>query len=292
MEKDTVFMDNHRALHGLLEKIDGNRTSLRERVKPQPVHQKKVDDYCRILNTFTSNAIEGNSFTLLETKLWLDDGITVEGKTRNELFEVDGHGKAFDYMLDTARGTTLDGIGDRLLEITSRLHKYFFELISPKDAGVYRTCGIMIVGSDRTFPEPETVGEHMGRFREAFLEYKDRSHPVVLAAFAHLRLVLIHPFVDGNGRISRLLMNLVLVNQGYQIINFDIGTRKRYYEALKKIDARETDCDEFFRLIAELELDAQEKHMDAIGFRPGESEETAQEKGKPVRKPGSRPDRP
>jgi Fic family protein len=86
------------------------------------VCHKKIDDQYRILNTFTSNAIEGNGFSLKDTKLWLEDGITVSGKSRHDLFEVEGHGIAFDYMLQMARGYSLYYISSHLLDITLTLH--------------------------------------------------------------------------------------------------------------------------------------------------------------------------
>lgn len=228
------------------------------------VYQQNLDEQNRIINTFTSNAIEGNSFSLMDTKLLLDDGITVGGKTRHELFEVVGHGSAFDYMLNIARDNSLDFIGSHLLNIASTLHRKFYVNINESYAGSYRDVGIQIVGSDRVFPDPESLSEHMANFRDSFNMFKDRFHPVTLAAFTHLWFVLIHPFIDGNGRISRLLMNLVLENQRFQIINFTIETRPKYYAALAESDSKGSDHSSFIYLITELQLKAQEEYMDMI----------------------------
>jgi Fic family protein len=188
-------------------------------------------------------------------------------------------------MLKTARSNSLDFIGKHLLDIASRLHGKFYSLVRPDYAGVYRDCGIGIRGSDRIFPGPEAVGDHMHRFRELFMEYKEEFHPVVLAAFAHLQLVLIHPYADGNGRTSRLLMNLVLVNQGYQIINFEPQTRNRYYSALKKSDREGSGHSEFFTLLAELELEDQDLYMKMIAFKPGGNATQAPGRGNPGQGP-------
>ncbi|MDR1041720.1 MAG: Fic family protein [Deltaproteobacteria bacterium] len=255
-------------LQELLREIDENRTLLRRRGPLKAIEQKSVDTHFRILNTFTSNAIEGNSFSYLDTKLWLVDGITVAGKSRNELLEVSGHGAAFDSMLAIARESTLDGISKNLPDIILRLHRMFYREIDPEFAGVFRESDVIIFGSPLKPPGPEFIGDFMDDFRVSFAENKDRLHPVVLAAFAHLALVQIHPFVDGNGRTSRLLMNLILVNGGYQILSFNMRDRNRYYTALRNSDDQQTVDNHFTRLIARLELKAQKKYMELIRFKP------------------------
>jgi Fic family protein len=200
----------------LLKKIDENRELLESQCHLSPDELVSLDNHYRVTNTFSSNAIEGNRFSLLDTKLALEDGITVGGKTCNDLFETLFHAEAFDSMLKIARENSLDFISGHLLDIISELHHTFYKIINMKSAGVYRDRGLLITNSRLVPPPPHMVGMFMEKFRESFADRKDVFHPVCLAAYAHLRFAQIHPFIDGNGRIARLLMNLILVNKGYQ----------------------------------------------------------------------------
>jgi Fic family protein len=253
-------------LQDILNKIDVNKSRLQRYSLLQDIEQEQIDSYYRILNTHTSNAVEGNSFTLLETKMWLEDGITVNGKTRQELFEVEGHGNAFNYMLTIAREDSLEKIADDLLIIILSLHEIFYKLIDHKYAGIYRNHDIFIANATFIPPKWPTLHRLMDEFRQSFQEIKRNLHPVVLAAYAHLRLVQIHPFRDGNGRTSRLLMNLILLNAGYQIINIDRASRKMYYAALGQSEKQDPLNNPFLYFIAELQLEAQKQYMKLINF--------------------------
>ncbi|MDR1039477.1 MAG: Fic family protein [Deltaproteobacteria bacterium] len=245
----------------LLAEIDRNRELLRERCQLTPQQITNFDNHFRITNTFTSNAIEGNRLSLIDVKLVLDDGISVGGKSLNDLFETFSHGKTFDLMLKFARENSFDSISENLLRIISDLHHSFYEIIDNKYAGVYRDMNVMIGGASVLPPEPDELKMFMENFLTMFNRYKTTYHPVCLAAYAHLRLVQIHPFIDGNGRTSRLLMNLILVNQGYQLIDFDMADRDRYYVALDNADKQDYQENAFNDLIAELELKAQMEFM-------------------------------
>jgi Fic family protein len=110
----------------------------------------------------------------------------------------------------------------------------------------------------------------MDMFRDSFMAKRKALHPVVLVAYAHLELVQIHPFHDGNGRTSRLLMNLVLVNKGFQIISFDKDDRFRYYQALETSYFGDPVNNEFADFIAEMELNAQKFHIKLLNIEyPG-----------------------
>ncbi|MDR1042120.1 MAG: Fic family protein [Deltaproteobacteria bacterium] len=253
--------ENTMSISDLLSEIDCKRESLRKYGNQLADAQRYHDAYSRLYNTFTSNAIEGNTFSLRDTKMWLEDGITVNGKTRNELYEVDGHAKAFDYMLATAREMSIDDISRDLLVIIQDLHREFYRMIDFRFAGVYRDQQVRIVNASLLPPPPHKLLMMMDSFRSTFAELKDSLHPVILAAYAHLRLVRIHPFIDGNGRTSRLLMNLILVNRGYQIINIEPGDRSTYFNALDLAHLQETTDDNyisdnrFLSFIARLELE-------------------------------------
>ncbi|MDR1039539.1 MAG: Fic family protein [Deltaproteobacteria bacterium] len=248
-------------LTGQLNEIDRNRDLLREKCRLTPQQITNFDNHFRITNTFTSNAIEGNRLTVMETKLVLEDGISVGGKRLNDLLETVSHGKAFDLMLEIARENTLDTISKNLLRIVSDLHSCFYGMIDNKRAGIYRDVVVFIGGASVVPPAPEKLDTAMEDFGATFGKLKETYHPVLLAAYAHLRFVQIHPFIDGNGRTSRLLMNLILVNQGYQIIDFGEQVRDRYFFTLETASNQNYRDNAFYDLVADLELTAQKDYM-------------------------------
>jgi Fic family protein len=248
-------------LTGQLDEIDRNRDLLRDKCRLTPHQITNYDNHFRITNTFTSNSIEGNQLTVMETKLVLEDGISVGGKRLNDLLETVSHGKAFDLMLEFARENTLDAISKNLLRIVSDLHSSFYGIIDNKRAGVYRDVTVFIGGASVVPPVPEELDMAMEDFGASFSKLKETYHPVLLAAYTHLRLVQIHPFIDGNGRTARLLMNLILVNQGYQIINFRERDRERYFFTLETASNQNYRDNAFYDLVADLELSEQKDYM-------------------------------
>jgi Fic family protein len=196
-----------------------------------------------ITHTYHSNAIEGNTLTLGETKAILLDGITIRGKSLREHLEAVNHREAMRLTekcaaLDKPLGTS---------EILA-LHKIILTGIQSEDAGVYRQVRVRVVGSQHVFPNPLKVPELM----EAFVSETSTvvGHVVLKAAHAHYGFVAIHPFVDGNGGTARLLMNLLLIRAGYPPALLPITLRARYYDALES--ANQGDTTAFELLIAEV----------------------------------------
>lgn len=238
----------------LFEKIDQYADMIRDR-RPLTVNEvKELDAYFRIGVTYSSNALEGNSLTLSETKVLLEDGITVGGKPIRDCYEATGHAKAYDYMLSLARGNKLDITEEMIL----RLHYLFYSGIDTERAGKYRDGQVFITGTEYIPPAAEDVPNLMQAFIAELHQKQDCLHPVELAAYAHRRLVDIHPFQDGNGRTARLLMNLILVNRGYCIVSIPPILRHDYITALQQAQREKAPTDEaFVRLICECELEAQ-----------------------------------
>lgn len=207
--------------------------------------------------TYSSNALEGNSLTLSETKVLLEDGITVGGKPIRDCYEATGHAQAYDYMLQTARGGPLQFREEDIL----RLHALFYSGIDPDRAGCYRTGQVFITGTEYIPPAAEEVPGQIAELVEELNQKKDTLAPVLLAAYAHRRLVDIHPFQDGNGRTARLLMNLVLVNKGYCIVSISPILRHDYITALQQAQRSSAPSDAaFIKLICECELEAQKDY--------------------------------
>lgn len=242
----------------LLDKIDENRAAIRACRPLTEGEVRELDAYYRIGTTYSSNALEGNSLTLTETKVLLEDGLTVGGRPIRDYYEAVGHAKAYDFMLSLARGE-----GSRITEdAICRLHRLFYSGIDPDAAGRYREEQVFITGTDYLPPPPEDVPELMSGMVADVEARWASERPVVLAAFAHRRLVDIHPFLDGNGRTARLLMNLILVDRGYCVVTIPPILRHEYIAALQRAQRRGSPSDEaFVRLMAECELEAQRDYL-------------------------------
>jgi len=238
----------------LLKRIDANRENIKARRPLTAAEVKELDAYYKIGTTYTSNALEGNSFTLTETKVLLEDGITVGGKPVKDFYETIGHAKAYDYMLSVARSDDMAFSEDMIC----RLHSLFYSGIDNEQAGKYRDRQVFITGTEYVPPPAEEIPQLMKDFTAELNVKKDTQHPVLFASFAHRRLVDIHPFVDGNGRTARLLMNLVLMNKEYCVVSIPPVWRQEYIAALVAAQRKKSPTDEPFNsLIAECELEAQ-----------------------------------
>lgn len=210
--------------------------------------------------TFESNRIEGNTLTLRETDLVINEGITISGKSMREHLEVLNHKEAIDYIKDIVqRYVSLNET--ELLNI----HNLILRGINPEYAGKYINVQVMIQGSRHMPPQPYLVAKKMEEYFEWYSYNRDRLHPVVLAAEMHERLVTIHPFIDGNGRTSRLIMNLILLKNGYVIANIkgDYQSRMAYYEALEKVQV-ENDKEAFLVQIAMVEKACLERYLEIL----------------------------
>ncbi|MDR1320690.1 MAG: Fic family protein [Gracilibacteraceae bacterium] len=244
-------------LTALLKRIDEYKTAIDVRRPLTKEEVKELDDYFRVGLTYTSNALEGNTLTISETKVIIEDGITVGGKPLKDCYEATGHAKAYDFMLSAARAENLVFSEEMILT----LHRLFYSGLDVENAGRYRTHQVFITGTEYLPPEAPEIPTLMRKFVAELNDKSKKLHPVILAAFAHKRLVDIHPFTDGNGRAARLLMNLVLVNRGYQIVAIPPILRTEYIGALIAAQKAKDPSDaEFFRLIAECEIETQKDY--------------------------------
>lgn len=170
--------------------------------------------------TYNSNAIEGNTLTLRETALVLE-GITIDKKPLKDHLEAVGHRDAFLYVQQLVSERT---------PISENSIKSIHSLVlldRPDDKGIYRRIPVRIMGAYHEPPQPYLVPVQMEQLVAAQKETK--RHPIENAAVFHLKFEGIHPFVDGNGRTGRLLLNLILMQQGYPPIDVKFTDRKRYY---------------------------------------------------------------
>ena len=241
----------------LFDKIDQYKKVIGARRPLTSDEVKELDAYFRIGVTYSSNALEGNSLTLSETKVLLEDGITVGGKPIRDCYEATGHAKAYDYMLTLARSGDFQLSEDVIL----RLHQLFYSGIDEGKAGRCRDGQVFITGAEYVPPAAEDVPGLMRAFISDLNEKRGKLHPIQLAAYAHRRLVDIHPFQDGNGRTARLLMNLILINAGYCVVSIPPVLRHDYITALQQAQREKAPSDAaFIKLIAECEIEAQKDY--------------------------------
>lgn len=206
--------------------------------------------------TYNSNGIEGNTLTLRETQVVLE-GITVGGKSIKEHLEAINHEKAILYLDDLVK----DKQPITEWNIKS-IHQLILKEIDNENAGKYRRENVTIKGATHIPPDYLKVPELMEKL---ILNYEiwNKYHPIIQAALLHGELVKIHPFVDGNGRTSRLIMNLDLMNHGYNPVIIKKEKRLEYYEALDKAHTT-GDYTNFIKLINKLEIEMLKKYLKLV----------------------------
>lgn len=193
--------------------------------------------------TYNSNAIEGNTLTINETKVVLE-GITVGGKTMREHLEVINHQEAISYVEDIVRKEDL--FSERQIK---NLHHLVLKGIDDSNAGVYRDQQVFISGAQHTPPAPFKIQEQMDNLFKWYEGKAQSLHPIVRGSILHVIFVGIHPFIDGNGRTARLLLNLELMKSGYPPVIIRVENRLAYYNALDKAHTTE-DYEDFIELVS------------------------------------------
>ncbi|MGE6489813.1 Fic family protein [Paenisporosarcina sp. NPDC076898] len=208
------------------QEIDVKKSKL-DKARPLPANSvKSLLNHVLIDWTYNSNAIEGNTLTISETKVVLE-GMTVGGKTMREHLEVINHRDAITYLEEIVQKH------ERLTEWTIKsIHRLVLKGIQDDNAGVYRKENVLIGGASHRPPDHVAVQELMERFVETAENEWSTIHPVERAARVHAEFVKIHPFIDGNGRTSRLLMNYELMKAGFPPAVIKAIDRARYYDAL------------------------------------------------------------
>ena len=208
--------------------------------------------------TYNSNAIEGNTLTLVETKVVLE-GITVGGKSMREHLEAINHKDAIEFLEDLVKED------NNLNEFDIKsIHSLVLKGIDNKNAGKYRTQNVIISGAKHTPPESIFVPEQMEQLILRYNEWCKKYHPIVVAALLHGEFVKIHPFIDGNGRTSRLLMNFEAIKKGYPPIVIKNDIRPQYYESLDKAHTT-GDYTDFIKLVAKAEEESLDLYLKVIG---------------------------
>ena len=199
---------------------------------PEPAVRKLKEQF-EIEMTYNSNAIEGNSLTLRETFLVINEGITIKGKPLKDHLEARSHKEALDYVYELIGKDKRNTISEMLIR---SLNQIVMRDMDKEWAGKYRNSLVLIGGADHKPPEAIDVPDMMRKLVGWFNVNRKKLHRVELASILHHKLVSIHPFFDGNGRTSRLMMNVILMQAGIPLVTILKNDRKRYYRTLNEAD--------------------------------------------------------
>ena len=243
--KDNFFAE----VDSLKKKLDSKRPIPKETLK-------SLKESINLEWTYNSNGIEGNTLTLRETQVVLE-GITVGGKSIKEHLEAINHEKAILYLDDLVKDN------EPISELNIKnIHQLILKDIDNENAGRYRKENVTIKGAVHIPPDYLKVPELMEKLILTYNTWNE-YHPIIQAALLHGELVKIHPFADGNGRTSRLLMNLVLMNSGYNPVIIKKEDRLKYYEALDKAHMT-NDYTDFIKLVTKLEIEVLKKYLELL----------------------------
>jgi Fic family protein len=215
----------------LLARLEQKKTRL-DALRPLPAAAlRRLNQQLTIEWIYNSNAIEGSTLTLRETQLILETGLTIGGKSLREHFEVINHKEAIEYVEGLA--TDEDPITPFHVR---QIHRLVLTRIDDESAGQYRNLPVRIAGTHYQPPDAWEVPRLMNEWDDWLNGPALGLHPVERAAIAHHRLVAIHPFIDGNGRTARLVMNLLLMREGYPPTIILRANRRQYYRVLARAD--------------------------------------------------------
>lgn len=232
----------------ILQRIDQKKAHL-DSLRPLPKELiQNLDEWFNIELAYNSNAIEGNTLSKSETQIVIEKGLTISGKSLKEHLEAINHSFALKFIQEISKEKNIN-LNDIL-----QIHNLILKGIDHINSGIYRKIQVKISGSDVELPSPLKVPELMEEFSEWL--NKSTEHPIIKAADAHYKLVKIHPFIDGNGRTARLLMNLILLQNGYSLTVIENSQRKEYIDAIQNAD--KGNIDDFYKLICS----AVEKSLD------------------------------
>lgn len=231
--------------------IDSNRPFSQNMI--QQLRDKLIIEW-----TYNSNAIEGNTLTLSETKVVLENGITIKGKSLKDHLETINHKEAIEYIEDLVSKEAV------LSEYRIKsIHHLILKEIDSSNAGKYRSENVLISGANHTPPVYMKVPYEMQKLIDKYQNWKS-LHPVVRACYLHGEFVKIHPFIDGNGRTARLLLNFELLQSGYPPVIIKTENRVDYYDALDKAHITNNYTD-FIKMIVNLVNESEDTYLYLIG---------------------------
>lgn len=217
-----------------IQKRIDDKLALLNSFRPLPVSAvKKLKEQFQIEMTYNSNAIEGNSLTLKETYLVINEGLTIKGKPLKDHLEAKNHQEALEYLYDLVEKDKKNTFSENLIR---SLNQIVQQNIDKEWAGRYRNSEVIIGGADHKPPEALEIPKLMRNIIKWVADNRKKMHSVELASIVHHKLVFVHPFFDGNGRTSRLVMNILLMQAGFPLVIVLKNDRKKYYQTLSLAD--------------------------------------------------------
>ena len=262
-------LTNHKALlytsgmDKIFTRITNKKQEL-DRYHPLPDELvKNLEEWLKVELTYSSNAIEGNTLSRIETAEVIERGVAavISGKPLRDQLEAINHAKAIEFIKDLAKKRN----GHQFIteQDILNIHKIILSGIQDDWAGKYRKTEVFIKGSDIQFPNPQAVPLAMKEFI-GWLTSGQEEHPVKIAADAHFKFVSIHPFVDGNGRTTRLLMNLILILNGYQMAIIRNEDRTTYLNSFETARIQ-NDMQSFYNLVYTAVERSLDLYLDVLG---------------------------
>lgn len=240
-----------------LSRIDMLHEKLKSLIPLNESEVRRLREEFIINNTYNSNAIEGNTLTLRETALIISEGMTISQKPLKDHLEVIGHRDAFEYILALANQDEV---------LTERVIKDIHSLVLMNDnmnRGIYRSVPVTIAESQTEPAKPHLIPSHMSNLISEYQEIKGKRHIIESIADFHLKFETIHPFIDGNGRTGRLILNFELMKSGLLPVNIKFADKMRYYDSFDNFYVTNNP---FFlsEMIAEYEIEELEKYIEII----------------------------
>jgi len=242
----------------MFEKLDDLLKKLNEYRPLTEGEIKRLRDEFLIDFTYNSNAIEGNTLTLQETALVLQEGITIDKKPLKEHLEVIGHKEAFFYIEELVK---------KKVTLSENIIKDIHSIVlmdKPQDRGKYRRIPVTILGTAHEPPGPYLVPILMEQLISEYNEKMKDKHIIEKVALFHLQFETIHPFIDGNGRTGRLIMNFELMKEGYPPINIKFKDRKRYYNCFRNFHLNNSNPQMLIEMIKEYVEEELERYISVL----------------------------
>ena len=240
------MLENEISVIELLETIDKLKEALAKAPKLNEGEISRLNEQFMVEYTYNSNAIEGNTLTLRETALVILEGLTIDKKPLKDHLEAVGHKDAFDYIITKSKDKE---------PLTERTIKEIHSLVLVNDAenkGKYREVPVVISGALDTPPDPIYIPERMRQLLKSY--ESDTRHPIEKIADFHIQFERIHPFIDGNGRTGRLIMNLELIKAGLHPVDVKFKDRELYISCFPDYETT-GHSEKFVKMVAKYEIE-------------------------------------
>ena len=246
-----------------LATVDGLKKKL-DSIRPlnKGILDRLREDFM-IGNTYNSNAIEGNTLTERETMIVIKEGVTISGKSMREHMEAVGHMDALEFVASLA---------DKKEPLTEWQIRQIHSLVLIDDAknkGVYRPVPVTIRGASHQPPEPYLIAPQMEALMAEYENIKKEKHIIEAVAEFHLRFEGIHPFIDGNGRTGRLIINLEMMKAGYLPVDIKFADRDKYYKCFDSFFGPDESSDLLTEMIVGYETEELERYLKIVEYASG-----------------------